>query len=548
MSIATMRAQFQTLQARKAGFARAEDGGVLVFALIIFVLMVMIGGFAIDMMRYETTRVSLQNTLDRSTLAAAAMTQSLDANDVVADYFEKAGLSDQLADIAVTQSPTYRRVRAQGLADTKPFFMHMMGVDKLEVAAAAAAEQGVSNLEIVLVLDVSGSMSGAKIANLRIAAADFVDTMFDSDPFNRVSISVVPYNAQVNLGATLRGKFNATNVHGVTNVDCLELPDAAFATSAIPVDMELPMMAYADLYGGTSYVMGPVSPTNAGFAVPNFGSSFCRPNQENIVRLPSQDRVALRNEIEGLTAGGNTSITLGMKWGLTLLDPSLRPTYGELANEGEIPAGLSNRPYDYDDEEAMKVIILMTDGEHVPHIRVTDAYKTGPSNIWKAEDGNLSVQIAGRPANADFWVPHLSAWQAAKYESAGGPTNELNWEDVWATEKVSYVAWQLFARPLGNGNWGNTVTAYNNTYNAMVQTWKTKVEMDTSLQDSCAFARDNGVIVYGIAFEAPVNGQTQIRNCSTTPDAHYYATLAPEDIQGVFASIATNLTQLRLTQ
>jgi hypothetical protein len=39
-------------------------------------------------------RTSLQNTLDRATLAAASLSQQLDAEDVVTDYFDKAGLAD----------------------------------------------------------------------------------------------------------------------------------------------------------------------------------------------------------------------------------------------------------------------------------------------------------------------------------------------------------------------------------------------------------------------------------------------------------------------
>jgi hypothetical protein len=54
------------------------------------------------------------------------------------------------------------------------------------------------------------------------------------------------------------------------------------------------------------------------------------------------------------------------------------------------------------------------------------------------------------------------------------------------------------------------------------------------------------VIVYGIAFEAPTNGQTQIRNCSSSI-SHYYAPIGGE-IGTAFDSIAAQISQLRLTQ
>ena len=45
-----------------SGFARSQDGAVLVFGLIIFVLILMVSGLAFDDMRYEHERVRLQGT------------------------------------------------------------------------------------------------------------------------------------------------------------------------------------------------------------------------------------------------------------------------------------------------------------------------------------------------------------------------------------------------------------------------------------------------------------------------------------------------------
>lgn len=526
-----------------ARFHSSESGSMTVFALVIFVLMIMMGGMAVDLMRYEDTRVTLQQTLDRSTLAAASMTQTKDADAVVRDYFAKAGMSEQLDNVTVTKSATYKSVVAKGKVQSPSFFMQLMGINKLDVKAVSGAEQGTSNLEIVLVLDVSGSMSGSKIATLRTSANEFVDTMLDNDPFGRISIAVVPYNAQVNLGSVVRSKFQAVNVHGVANIDCLELPDAAYDTPAVPLTMNLPMMAYADLYGGTTYVNAAVSPTGA-TALPNFGSSFCRPNQENILRLPSQDKTTIKNRITALTAGGNTSITLGMKWGMTLLDPALRPTFAALGNEGAMSGDLSDRPYDYADTNAQKVIVLMTDGEHVSHDRITDAFKTGPSPIYKATDGTYSVFHAGVAGPNQYWVPHLGTWQATAF---GDGAVQQDWKDIWASLKVNYVAWQFYGRALGGNDWNAEVAAFNAARASMVSMWKSVPTMNAMLQTTCNQARDNDVAVYGIAFQAPLNGRTQIQNCAT--DLTYYYDAGDADkLRAAFRQIATNLTQLRLTQ
>ena len=70
--------------------------------------------------------------------------------------------------------------------------------------------------------------------------------------------------------------------------------------------------------------------------------------------------------------------------------------------------------------------------------------------------------------------------------------------------------------------------------------------MDSQLQQTCAFAKASGVIVYGIAFEAPTTGQTQIRNCASST-AHYFNASGLQ-IQTAFQEIAANISQLRLTQ
>ena len=59
------------------------------------------------------------------------------------------------------------------------------------------------------------------------------------------------------------GKYNATNLHGVANVNCLELPFSVYDAPGISRTLPLPMMAYADHAYGTSMIDGYVSPTSS---------------------------------------------------------------------------------------------------------------------------------------------------------------------------------------------------------------------------------------------------------------------------------------------
>ncbi len=536
------------IRQRARRFHGAEDGGMIIFALFFMILMLMMGGLAVDLMRFEHTRTRLQNTLDRATLAAASLDQHLDPTSVVQDYMLKAGLADQLKSVEVTTAMNERKVHSTGLADTHPLFLHMMGIDKLDAAGASAAEQAIDNLEIVLVLDVSGSMTGAKIANLKVAADDFVDTVMANDPHHRVSIAIVPYNAQVNIGPDLAAKFNLIHRAGVPNVNCVEIPATEYGSQALSLTNPMPMMAYADIAYGTRTGNSYTAPTDLSYAVPNYASTFCKQTTVNVVRLPSNDPATLKAQIDALQAGGNTSITLGMKWGIALLDPSMRATYTDFIADGKIPANLPARPFDYTDHKARKYVVLMTDGEHVKHNRVVDAYKTGPSPIWKAPDGKYSVQVTtGRPAwaGANTWyVPHLGAYQAAAY-AGGGAAVQQDWKDIWASLRMSYVGWQFYARPQGSSATSPSNTAYNTFVNAVQAYYADEPTMDASLQTSCDQARANNVQIFGITVEAPQHGNDVITACAH-PDHTFIADR--DTLHQVFQTIAANMTLLKLTQ
>jgi Flp pilus assembly protein TadG len=533
---------------RLARFRHVEDGALIIFALVLFILMTMMGGIAVDLMRYEATRTTLQNTLDRSTLAAASLTQTLDPEEVVNDYFVKAGLDQYLTSVTVSEGINFREVEADALANTQPMFLHMMGIQEFEAPGHSMAEQRISNVEIMLVLDVSGSMaSNNKLTNLKVAANEFIDTVLSSDADGLISIGIVPFNGQVNLGATLISQYNAPYPTGQADVNCVDLPNSVYNGTGISQSVSLPRTAHADTFSSTSQTTSYVAYTSTSSATVNLANVWCPPQGGNIVRLPSQSISTLQSQINGLYAVGATSINAGFKWGLALLDPSARDMYDDLILAGSIPEALSGRPYEYTDAEAMKVIVLMTDGEHFAEERVNDVYKSGLAPIYRSNnDNNYSVYHASVATASKYWVPHLGTWQAQPWTNSTntGTSTQLTWPQVWANLRQTYVAWQFYARALGTTS--STRTAAYNTAMADFKDQTATSAMDSQLQGICTMAKDEGVIVYGIAFEAPAGGQTQIRGCSTST-AHYFNASGLQ-ISTAFNAIASNISQLRLTQ
>ena len=569
------------VSSRLRRFRRDEDGSMVIFTLFLIIMMLIVGGMAVDLMRFETNRSRLQATLDRAVLAAADLDQTRDPESVVRDYFEKAGLLGQLASVTVVQSINSRTVSARAALNVDMMFMDLVGIPSLEAPAAGTAIETVTDIEIALVLDVSGSMnSNARITNLRSAAAEFVATVLAGDVNNKISISVVPFNAQVNIGLPLRQRFNVTDLHGVANSNCIDLPASQFATSAISATLAMPQSGYFDSVSTTTRGTGYTAAQ-----APNFASDStptCKLLTNNILRLPSNNVTTLQSNINGLTARGNTSITLGMKWALALLDPAAQPIYTNLIGSGNISANFAGRPYAYDRPNALKVIVVMTDGEHVPSFLLNAPYRTGNSPIYRGTDSNYSIRqslpmpagATAFPAGYPFYVPHLSAWHwrawtgaapgtippacnnnndtAADPNGLGACTTRVqagatvqSWPMVWTNLRMHWVAWQLYARGLSADTTIRTNLA-NAAMDAFFDPSISAAAMDTQLQASCQQARDNEIVVFGIAFEAPPIGQTQIFNCSSSP-SHYY-NAAGLEISTAFRSIANQISSLRLIQ
>ena len=547
-------------------FGRDEDGSMVIFALFLFIMMLIVGGMSVDLMRFETNRARLQATLDRAVLAAADLDQLQDPESVVEDYFDKADLLDQVTSITVTESINSREVTATAAMDIDMMFMNLVGVETLEAPAVGTAFENISDIEIVLVLDVSGSMnSSSRLINLRSAAREFVRTVLGNDDEDRISIAIVPFNAQVNLGPVLRGMYNVTYLHGVPDSNCVDLPPSVYGAPGLSTSLQMPQAGYFDAVSSTTQNTSYVAPQGV-----STGNVFCRLEQHNIVRLPNNDIATLEAQIQALTGGGNTSITMGMKWGMALIDPGSRPMFSALIAGNHIPGHLAGRPYDYTRDNTLKVIVVMTDGEHVSsHILdESNLYRTGLSTIWRATGTDLrysnfhaSRVNATSPTticnSRPFYVPHVNQWHSRPwngtspntslcYDPAAVPSGAIqqNWEQVWQNLRVRWVAWQLYARALGTNS-----TSRTNTFDTWMANFTSQTNvgnMNTTLQQSCALARANGVVVYGIAFEAPAGGQAQIAGCATSP-SHYYNAQGLE-ISSAFRAIANQINALRLIQ
>ncbi|MBF9030212.1 hypothetical protein HKCCE3408_07380 [Rhodobacterales bacterium HKCCE3408] len=543
-------------------FLRREDGTITIFGLLIFILMLAIGGVAVDIMRYETQRVQLQYTLDRAVLAAAALNQTLDAEDVVRDYFARSGLERYRLNVTVDQGVNYREVEAYAEMDINTYFMDMFGIRALTSPAAGTAEERIQNIEISMVLDTSGSMRyNSKLTNMQTAAREFVSAVMESNDYDTdemlVSVSLVPYNGFVNVGSTVASVFTFDDLH--TNSTCSRFDTADYATTALDPSTPIQRLAHFD-YDYRNY--------NSYFRRP-----YCPTDDDNAIFPWSNSVTALHSQINGYVADGWTAIDMGMKWGVALLDPSTRPALTALEGAGTVHEDFLGRPVDFTDDETIKIVILMTDGENTEQWDVSEPFRSGGSGIYYHEDDDMwSIWV---PSEDRFWIPTpryndnttfnnpYGTWDDEPYGGfpvslgTSNESQELSWQWVWSNFTEYAVARNFYYYPAyWTGDWdyynelrydglemfsGREVGSNGDPFDP-----RRSENANANLRSICDAARANGILVFTIAFEAPPGGQDVMQYCATSA-AHYYDVDGIE-ISDAFASIANTINQLRLTQ
>jgi hypothetical protein len=535
-----------------ARFRRDEDGSIVVFSLFMFLIMVSLGALGVDFMRIEMERAKLQSTLDRAVLAAADMDQKHPPLFVVYDYFWKSGQLQAVTDVQVRQGLNFRSVSASASSSIDTLLLHMFGVETLKASASGKAEERVDNLEISLVVDISGSMndfvasaSKTRLELLKTAAVDFVRTIFDNSQPDSASISLVPYNGQVNIGSDLIDKYNITHRHN--NSFCVDLPPSTYTSTTLSRSLPMPQHAFAD----TNSFQWPENYYQGDDMAPR--QFLCSADPATRVRVHSGNKTALETAINGLTANGATSIDAGLRWGAALLDPSARGVVNELVDQGVVSAPFRGRPADYRGADSLKVLVLMTDGEQFPNFFVNENFKSGLSPIWRnSTDGRYSIHHPNAPGEAKYWEPMNGAfyhnmwggwyeWNCSplpcRRDIVTGTAVQLTWQQVWQQLRVQWVANQLYTRALG-GFWGDWLY--------FLFTEEDTATMDNRLLSLCNQVKAQGVVIYTIALEAPPAGKTLLSNCASSPN-HAFDVNGLQ-ISGAFASIATSIRQLRLTQ
>ncbi|MFY1706171.1 pilus assembly protein TadG-related protein [Tritonibacter scottomollicae] len=542
---------------------REDESGVLAKPMVAtLLLMLAVAGIGMDVVRLERDRTELQYTLDRSVLAAADLDQPLDAKEVVIDYMTKSGLGEYTTAVDAEVSVSSRRVSASVDADFDPYWMKFAGYESvLPLNAAATAIESIGNVEISLVLDVSGSMrNNSRLVNLKRAAKEFVQTMDENTEDGNMTISIVPYSTQVSMPEAFLDRMQVSGENRYSH--CLNFGQSDFNSANLDLQQTYQRAMHFTIWNSGDY-----RDRNQHVRQPTCASHDDNP--ERTALLMSDNVAQLQTYIDRFSPSENTSIDLGMKWGTALLDPSVQPIIAQLADSENpnqsIDSIYADRPVAYSDTETLKVIVMMTDGQNTSQYYVNNSYRDGLSTVWYNEDADVySTYNPNRSYDRFFW-DHTRTWEDHAYGNGTyeettctgtiyygncyygswqtrtveepGQAEELTYNELFADTSLKYVYNRLF------GDWMNNARYY---WYDRIYSYVGSNSKDSRTLAVCDAAKDEGIVVFTIGFEAPWRGQQVLQQCASSA-SHYYDVDGLE-ISDAFASIATAIRQLRLTE
>jgi hypothetical protein len=360
------------------------------------------------------------------------------------------------------------------------------------------------------------------LPRLKTAASNFVDTVLAANrDVAEVSISVVPFSTQVSAGPDILSHFNRQYSHETSH--CIDFPLDSFRTTAIDLSLTYVQTGYFDPFTNSAKpIQLPVCPYSTG---------------RQVLYL-SDSAAALKGRINAFWAGGNTSIDVGVKWGTFFLDPSSRPIVAGGVGSGVVNPEFDGRPLPYDDEETnvMKVLIVMSDGANTTQYALRPDYATGASTVWRDPDTGRTSGRYRDGYSYEWTYPHESRWNRDNhdkpydddgdpYDGKGDPVR-LTWPEVW---KDYSIRWHRDNhRESGDPDYGVAPS-----------------EKDLRTHDICEAAKDAGIIIFAIGFEADSHGDDTLRDCASS-NAHFFDVEGLE-IDEAFRAISSTINRLRLS-
>lgn len=330
-----------------------KQGHVAILAALTILPIALIAGFAIDFQMLTTKKNKAQYTLDSAAIAGTRAYQNgasdEEVRQAVQTYFMSA-LNTTANHISCTVPSVIIEgtdVDASTECKMDTTLSAIAGIEEMAFSVDTATTFGIGKVDVAFVFDVSGSMDGSRIADLKVAAHDAVDTLLVENPRagheDDIRLSMVAYNGSFNAGSYFET---------VTN----ESSDQTYSYSYYGNWYSIPYSTTCVFERDGSDVYTDAAPgPDKYMMVPTYNQLNDYHNRYECsdaepLELTST-RQTLHDYVDALDAGGNTAGHLGVAWGWYMISPNWSSI---------LPADA--QPLPYDEPDTAKAIVLMTDG------------------------------------------------------------------------------------------------------------------------------------------------------------------------------------------
>lgn len=381
-------------------FAKDTRGNVaMMFGVCTLGLMTLVGA-TIDYSGMTASKQRLQSQVDASVLAAARLRPE-PGNNNVKNKDRKAMAKEVLAQNGYDLSYKKPKIEIKNptiavtaTAQYKTAFMGLIGKSTVDITATAESQiNSAQSVEIALVLDNTASMGvNGKLAALQTGAKGLLATLSEF-PSDQVSVGIVPFAKNVNVGVSNRGaswlempdEYTVTRPNQPTTTTTGGTPGTCTSTGPQTGTIDGSTYTYegqscsggtpgtsTTTYGPKDYTaewMGCVGPrpSNLHFKDETYSTrvpgltyfeaeerSSHGTNRWNQCVRPitplTNNFTTLNNQIDALWTRDSTYMPLGIAWGHRVLSP------GEPFTEGA------------SGKDVRKIMIVMTDGINTVHL------------------------------------------------------------------------------------------------------------------------------------------------------------------------------------
>lgn len=454
-----------------SNFVRDRRGNVaMIFALAIVPLIGSVG-MAIDYSRFAQERTRLGDALDAAVLAVGSQPRMSDAQAYAAvnNWVGAQMRSDPYVLDSVVQDGSSITGKAH---TTVPMSLsRVLGVDQLTAAVTSQVMRSTGKIELVMVLDNTGSMAGTKIATLITAAGKLVDSLAAAakNPAD-LRIGLVPFSQTVNVGPSYQNakwldaagksasakslflgqQVNRFDLFKQLNKDwkgCVETRAMPYETTetydaSVPDSLYVPYFAPDEpgSHGAGPYSNSYIDDTSV-VAIAKALKVTIKPADEwkyqqgDVLKYATAATQQTGKTNFGYQYGPNSGCEIAPLQRLTSDTGAVKKAIAAMIAQGntDIPIGLEwgwnvlspVGPFadgnSYDDKEWQKVVVLMTDGnnENNEGNANDQSYYSGAGYIWQGRMGATAATKAERTKLRDDRLGALCA--AVKRAGTTGP-------------------------------------------------------------------------------------------------------------------------------